>query len=86
MVNYLEMGTRIKFSTNPRIVLGNRLPLPNENTPSIMALQVFFVEFIECLFTIPNSTQKHICTDFCNQDLQVMIGNDDTPAKDLVSR
>ena len=80
------MVTRFSFATNPRVVMGNGLQLPSENTPSILTMRTFFIELLECIFLAVNPSDEHSCKGICSQTLQVLIYKDGSYAKELVSR
>ena len=81
-----DMVSRIRFLANPKIIMGNRLTLPEESTPSVMASRTFITELLEYLFIVANLSNSHFCTDLCQQTLQVLIYKDGSLARDLVSR
>lgn len=71
------MKTRYVFANDPKIFLETGLPLPEDDTPSVMSLRTFFNGVLDSLFVAKNPASKHICTDACWQELQVVIGSKD---------
>ena len=80
------MTTRFTFASNPKIVTDNGSRLSPENTPSISATRIFFIELMECMFLAVNPYNNHECKGICRQTLQVLIYKQGRVAKDLVSR
>ena len=69
------MKTRYIFAKDPEVFLETGLPLPEDDTPSVMSLRTFFNGILDSLFVAKNPISKHICTDACWQELQVVIGS-----------
>ena len=80
------MATRYRFVHNPKLVMGNGMILPEENTPSIMARRTFFTELVEHIYVVENPAQNHFCNALCREKLQIVIFKEGKTAKDLVSR
>ena len=78
--------TRYRFLSNPRIIMGNRLALPSEMTPSIMACRTFMTELVEYIFGTMNAYAEHRCNPICQETVQIAIYKEGKVAKDLVSR
>ena len=71
------MKTRYIFAKDPVVFLETGLPLPEDDTPSVMSMRTFFNGILDSLFVEKNPASNHVCSDKCWQEVQVIIGSKD---------
>ena len=82
------MRTRYIFAKDPIIFHKTGVILDDDETPSVMTLRTFFNGVIDSLFVKKNPASRHICSDLCWQNAQVIISAKDKgePIGKAVSR
>ena len=80
------MSTRFIFDSEPSIMFGNGLTLPEDESPSVMTRQNFMSVLMESLFLEVNPAKRHLCNELCYEQIQVVIAKENCYAKEIVPR